>query len=103
LDEFYNHRLSEGTIVTACAEAAQKVEKSNVVIKEHLVEHEQVRHFDETGMRIEGILNWLHSASTLRLTYYAMHAKRGNLAMNEINIIDRRTYEHYVVSKYGNG
>ena len=29
LDEFYNHRLSEGTIVTACAEAAQKVEKSN--------------------------------------------------------------------------
>jgi transposase len=89
LDEFYNHRLSEGTIVTACAEAAQKVEKSNAAIKEHLVEHEKVGHFDETGMMINGILHWLHSASTLRLTYYAMHAKRGSLAMNEINILPR--------------
>jgi transposase len=89
LNEFYNHRLSEGTIVTACAEAAQKMEKSNVAIKEHLVEHEKVGHFDETGMMINGILNWLHSASTLRLTYYAMHAKRGSLAMNAINILPR--------------
>jgi transposase len=89
LDEFYNHRLSEGTIVTACAEAAQKVGKSNGAIKEHLVEHEKVGHFDETGMMINGILNWLHSASTLRLTYYAMHAKRGSLAMNAINILPR--------------
>jgi transposase len=87
LDEFYNHRLSEGTIVTACAEAAQKVEKSNAALKEHLVEHEKVAHFDETGMMINGGLNWLHSASTLRLTYYAMHAKRGSLAMNEINTL----------------
>ena len=89
LDEFYNHRLSEGTIVTACAEAAQKVEKSNAALKEHLVEHEKVAHFDETGMMINGVLNWLHSASTLRLTYYVMHAKRGSLAMNEINILPR--------------
>lgn len=89
LEEFYNHRLSEGTIVAACAEVAQKVEKSNAAIKEHLVEHEKVGHFDETGMMINGSLNWLHSASTLRLTYYAMHAKRGSLAMNEINILPR--------------
>ncbi|MDQ3003773.1 MAG: IS66 family transposase [Chloroflexota bacterium] len=89
LEEFYGHRPSEGTIVTACAEAAQKVEKPNEAIKEHLVEKEEVAHFDETGMMINGILNWLHSASTLRLTCYAMHAKRGSVAMNEINILPR--------------
>jgi transposase len=89
LDEFYNHRLSEGTIVTACAEAAQKVEKSNAAIKEHLVEHEKVGHFDETGMMINGVLNWLHTASTPLLTHYAMHAKRGSRAMNEIDILPR--------------
>ena len=89
LEEFYNHRLSEGTIVTACAEAAQKVEKSNEAVKEHLVAQEGVGHFDETGMLVNGVLNWLHSASTARLTYYAMHPKRGSAAINEINILPR--------------
>ena len=87
LEEFYNHRPSEGTVVAACAEAAQEVKQSNEAIKGHLVEHEKVGHFDETGMRVNGILNWLHIASTPRLTYYAMHAKRGSIAMNEINIL----------------
>lgn len=89
LEEFYAHRPSEGTIVTACAEAAQKVKKSNEAIKQHVVEQEKVAHFDETSMMINGMLNWLHSVSTLRLTYYAMHAKRGSVAMNEINILPR--------------
>ena len=89
LEEFYGHRPSEGMIVTACAEAAQKVEKPNEAVREHLVEKEEVVHFDETGMMISGILNWLHSISTLRLTCYAMHAKRGSMAMNEINILPR--------------
>jgi transposase len=89
LDEFYNHRLSEGTIVTACAEAAQKVEKSNQAVKEHLVEQEKVAHFDETGMVVNGVLHWLHTASTSLLTYYAMHPKRGSAAINEINILPR--------------
>ena len=89
LDEFYQHRLSEGTIVTACAEAAQKVQKSNAAIKVHLVEHEKVGHFDETGMMVNGVLSWLHTASTPLLTYYAMHAKRGRIAINEIDILPR--------------
>lgn len=89
LEEFYHHRLSEGTIVAACAEAAQKVEKSNQAVKEHLIEHERVAHFDETGMVISGVLHWLHTASTSRLTYYAMHPKRGSAALNEINILPR--------------
>ena len=89
LDEFYNHRPSEGTVVAACAEASHKAEKSNEAIKEHLVQHEKVGHFDETGMMVNGLLNWLHTASTPLLTYYAMHAKRGRIAMNEINILPR--------------
>ena len=89
LEEFYNNRPSEGTIVTACAEAARKVEKSNQAVKEHLVEHEEVGHFDETGMMVNGVLHWLHTASTSLLTYYAMHPKRGSAAINEINILPR--------------
>jgi transposase len=89
LEEFYDHRPSEGTLVTACAQAAQRVEKPNAAIQEHLVEHEAVAHFDETGMMINGVLHWLHSASTSRLTCYAMHAKRGSAAIKEINLLPR--------------
>lgn len=89
LEEFYAHRPSEGTIVTACAEAAQRVENTNAAVKEHLVNHEAVGHFDETGLMINGLLHWLHTASTSRLTCYAIHVKRGSVAMNEINILPR--------------
>jgi transposase len=89
LDEFYNHRPSEGTIVAACVEAAHKVEQTNHAIEEHLVEYEAVAHFDETGMMINGSLHWLHSASSASLTCYAVHPKRGSAAINEINILPR--------------
>ena len=89
LEEFYHHRPSEATVVAGCAEVAQKVEKSNEAVKAHLIEHERVGHFDETGMMVNGVLNWLHTASTVRLTYYAMHPRRGSVALSEINILPR--------------
>jgi transposase len=89
LDEFYHHHPSEATVVAVCAEAAQKADPSNAAVKEHLVEHERVSHFDETGMMVNGVLHWLHTASTALLTCYAMHPKRGSVALNEINILPR--------------
>jgi transposase len=87
LEEWYGHRPSEGTIVSVCAEAAEKVAPANEAVKEHLVEEEAVAHFDESGIMINGILNWLHSVSTARLTWYAIHAKRGSAAMNDIGVL----------------
>ena len=89
LEEFYRHRPSEGTVMATCAEVAQKVENVNKSVKEHVVNEEEVVHFDETGMMINGTLHWLHTVSTRLLTYYAIHAKRGTVAMNEINILPR--------------
>jgi transposase len=42
-----------------------------------LVVQAPVRHLDETGFRICGKTQWLHSASTLALTHYRVAAKRG--------------------------
>jgi len=89
LEELYQHRPAEGTIVTACAEAAQHVAPVNEAVKEHLVTKEEVVHFDETGLLINAVLHWLHTASTSRLTCYVLHAKRGSLAMDEIDILPR--------------
>ena len=89
LAEFYGQRVAEGTIVEACQEVAEKVKPVNTAIKTHLTEQEAVVHFDETGAQIDGKLNWLHSASTERLTFYAVHSKRGQPAMDAINILPK--------------
>ena len=86
-EELYGQALSEGTILEACQEVAEQVEPGNAAIKKHLTEKEEVVHFDETGGRVEGKLHWLHSASTARLSYYGMHARRGKPAMDAIGIL----------------
>jgi len=88
-EEFYGHRPAEGTVYTATAEAAQAVAPITAAIKEHLALQEPVIGHDETGFRIEGKLFWLHTAGTATLTYYAHHPKRGQVALDAINILPR--------------
>ena len=86
-EEFYGQRISEGTIVEACQEVAERVTSVNQAIKKHLTEQEKVLHFDETGVRIDGKLHWLHVACTSLLTYYEVQAKRGQEAMEAMGIL----------------
>jgi transposase len=86
-ETLYGQALSEGTILEACQEVAEQVEPGNAAIKKHLTEKEETVNFDETGARVEGKLHWLHSASTALLTFYAMHTRRGQPAMDAIGIL----------------
>jgi transposase len=86
-ETLYGQALSEGTILEACQEVAEQVEPGNAAIQKHLTEKEETVNFDETGARVEGKLGWLHSASTALLTYYAMHTRRGQPAMDAIGIL----------------
>jgi transposase len=86
-EDLYGHRPSEGTVVSLCREAAESVCSVQAAVHAHLRQQESVGHFDETGVRIGGKLCWLHSASTDRLTYYAVHAHRGQKATDAIGVL----------------
>ena len=67
--------LSEGTLVRMLAGCAERVAPIEQQIKEAIIVA-PVAHFDETGLRVCGKLNWLHVASTGKLTYYAIDERR---------------------------
>jgi transposase len=84
--DLYGHLPSEGLIVSANATFVEKSEPTLDIIEKQLIAAD-VLHADESGMRVEGKLHWLHVASTKFLTHYAVHCKRGQEAMREIGIL----------------
>ena len=66
-----------------CSELIAPIEKG----LEQAIQASELVHFDETGLRVNQKLWWLHVAATDGLTYYFVHPKRGRLAMDEMGIL----------------
>lgn len=79
-------RLSVATLVEWVQQSAEAVKPIEADLKAAL-QRALVLHSDETGVRRSGRLAWAHVASTPRLTHYAIHAKRGRAATEEIGIL----------------
>jgi len=84
--DLYQHPLSEAAILQATTNMAQQVAPAVAAVKQ-LVTDADVVHFDESGLRVMGRLQWVHVASTAWLTYLAVHPKRGTVAMKAIDIL----------------
>lgn len=78
--------VSEGTLVNLLAGCAERVAPIEAQIKAAITQAD-VAHFDETGQRVTGRLQWLHVASTKHLTYYATDERRGSVAHERIGIL----------------
>jgi len=91
IEDLYQQPVAEGTVVAADVSVAQQVAPINAEIKNHLIDTDDPVHFDETGVRIDGKLNWLHSAGTEHATHYEIHKRRGSEAMDHIGILPKRT------------
>jgi transposase len=89
VEDLFSRTISQGTLYawnTACFEHLESTEER---IRQAILASEVV-HFDETGLRSQGKLHWLHAASTEQLTFYGLHARRGQEAMLDLGVL-----EHY--------
>lgn len=79
-------QVSAGTLYTSRTQCFEQLGLVEQRIHEALISSPTV-HFDETGFRVNGKLWWLHVACTNGLTYYFVHPKRGQVAMDEMAIL----------------
>jgi transposase len=86
--DLFGCRLSPGTAANIVRECADELVKTELKIKQRL-RRSPVIHADETGLRINKRLGYVHVASTPSLTHYAAAAHRGQTAISEINVLPR--------------
>jgi transposase len=86
LEDFYEHAPSQAIVWAAQTEVVEQVQPVVEHIRRQIIKADRA-HFDESGARVEGHLNWLHVASTARLTYYAIHPRRGQVGMSAVGLL----------------
>ena len=93
-EDLYGQPLSEATI----AAANQRLYDNLVPFEQRLMDLLPValiNHCDESGLRVNKSLHWLHVISNTRLTFYGVHPKRGVVAMDYFNILPR--CKHWII------
>lgn len=86
--DIFGVALSPGTCANVDERLFDNLEVFEAGLKAHLLAA-RVLHFDETGMRCEKKLHWVHVASSQTATLYTIHAKRGQEAMNAADILPK--------------
>ena len=98
IEDLTGQRVAEATLMKAQRECAALIAPATAAIKAQLRDA-PVAHFDESGLRVAGKVQWLHVASTERLTDYTVHPQRGQAAMAAAGILPgfagRAVHDHW--------
>ena len=86
ISELFDIPLSHGTVGAVTARAATDLTEFLAQITEH-IKAAPVVNFDETGLRADGRLTWLHSASTDKYSLLFAHRRRGKAAMDAMGVL----------------
>jgi len=86
MKDVFGVALSQGTISNLQQRCHHKLEPFEQTIKEQLIQSEVV-HFDETGMRVNKQLHWMHVACTDSLSLYHLDPKRGSIGMEAMGVL----------------
>jgi transposase len=87
-EDLYGITLSPGTCSNMDKRLSKNLEVFEANLKAHLLAC-KILHFDETGVRCEKKLNWIHVVASTSATLYNLHKKRGCEAINEHDILPR--------------
>ena len=86
LAELFGTPVSEGTVTVMAARAGDGLDGFLELVRARIAAA-PVAHFDETGLRVQGKLRWVHSASTGKYSLITVHDRRGIIAMNAAGVL----------------
>ena len=103
-------KVSTGALAAMVSQASEEIEPLVKSIASQL-KQEPVIHLDETGFYVDQKRQWLHVASSDRLTYYMQHPGRGKAAIDAMGVLPKykgtaihdghRPYWHYDQCTHG--
>ena len=85
-EDIFNIALSPGTCANMDKKLFMNLKSFEESLKAYLLTC-KVLHLDETGVRCEKKLHWIHVTSSKAATFFSLHAKRGGKAIEDIGIL----------------
>lgn len=85
-EDIFGITISPGTCANVDEQLFANLEVFEAGLKAYLL-GAKVLHFDETGMRCEKKLHWVHVASSQTATFYTMHVKRGQEGIDAAGVL----------------
>jgi transposase len=85
-DDLFGYPVSEAILFQSTQKCHDQLENFESQVVRHL-QDEEILTVDESGLRVNGKLHWLHTAGTDRLTFYGVHPNRGNKATDAFHIL----------------
>lgn len=86
IKDLYQLEVSPATLLQWVHEGAQLLAPTVQAIAEK-IQTAPVAHADESGLRVDACLQWLHIAATPTHTWYGVHPKRGMQAIEDHGIL----------------
>jgi len=94
LADMFALRLSTASIANIISQRAAGIAGFVCAVRGHIAAA-KVKHLDETGLRVGARTQWLHVASTRRLTHYRISPRRGSLAENLSGVVVHDHWKPY--------
>ena len=79
--------ISQGTVAALTVKNAKRLEGDFLKALRGALAREKLVHFDETGMRVDGGLHWVHSASSGKYSLVYVHRHRGRKGIDAGGIL----------------